>query len=407
VYIPGDVRRRLPSVLAVFALTLGLSAWPAGAQTTREAEIEREQAEKAARLRPPQKSKAEKVTDVLGKYFALPTGPYPWFGSVYGGGGASVGAGYRRAIGDSGNYNVLAGYSIRNYKLLQGTVGLPDFAKGRVRVDFGARWIDAPRVSFYGLGNGSAKGEKASFDYQPLRIDGTVTLAPARWIQFGGGPFYEDVTTGPGARAPSIEDRFGNPDPGFEVPGLGQDVSFVGARAFAGIDWRTSPSYTRRGGWYFVEWSRYAARESRPYDFDRVDAEVLQFVPLLRENWVIALRGKTTLTTGRDGGDVPYFQMPFLGSGQTLRGFANHRFIDRNLLLLQAEYRWTPSPVLDMAIFYDAGKVAARRKDLDVDGLHTDWGVGVRFHGPAVTALRIDLAKSREGWGLIFGTSLF
>jgi len=406
VYTPADARRRLRWLALLCALALGPWAGPLSAQTTREAQIEQQQAAKAARLHPPEKSKAEKITNALAGYFTLPTGPYPWFGSVYGGGGLSFGAGYRQVFGDSGTYNVLAGYSIRNYKLLQGGLALPQIAHGRVRTDIGARWIDAPRVSFYGLGNDSTRGEKTSFDYQPLRLDGTVTIAPAKWLEFGGGPFYEDIRTGRGARAPSIEDRFGSGTTS-AVPGIGADVSFVGARAFAGIDWRTSPGYTRRGGFYFVEWSRYVARENRPYDFDRVDADVRQFIPILRENWVIVLRGHSVLTTGRNGGDVPYFQMPFLGSGQTLRGFANHRFIDRNLLLLQAEYRWTPSPVVDMAIFYDAGKVAARRKDLDFDGLHTDWGIGVRFHGPTMTALRVDLAKSREGWGLIFGTGLF
>jgi hypothetical protein len=406
VYTSGATRRLLPCLALVSTLALCASGGPLHAQATREAQIEQQQAEKAANLRPPEKSRAEKISDALAGYFTLPTGPYPWFGSVYGGGGLSLGAGYRQVFGDSGSYNVVGGYSIRNYKLLQGAVTLPQIAHGRVRADIGVRWIDAPRVSFYGLGNDSTRSEKTSFDYQPLRLDGTVTIAPARWIEFGGGSFYEDVNTGRGARGPSIEDRFG-PGGALGVPALGQDVSFVGARAFAGVDWRTSPGYTRRGGWYFAEWSRYIARENRPYDFDRVDAEARQYIPILRENWVIALRGRTTLTTGREGGDVPYFQMPFLGSGQTLRGFANHRFIDRNLLLLQAEYRWTPSPVVDMAIFYDAGKVAARRRDLDLDGLHTDWGIGVRFHGPSMTALRIDVAKSREGWGLIFGTGLF
>ena len=37
---------------------------------------------------------------------------------------------------------------------------------------------------------------------------------------------------------------------------------------------------------------------------------------------------------------------------------------------------------IDTAVFYDAGKVAARTADLDFNGLKSDYGFGVRFHGP-------------------------
>jgi outer membrane translocation and assembly module TamA len=51
----------------------------------------------------------------------------------------------------------------------------------------------------------------------------------------------------------------------------------------------------------------------------------------------------------------------------------------------------------DTAVFYDAGKVTAHARDLDLDGLRHDVGFGVRFHGPRSTPLRIDLARGNEG----------
>ena len=53
--------------------------------------------------------------------------------------------------------------------------------------------------------------------------------------------------------------------------------------------------------------------------------------------------------------------MPELGGSHTLRGYSSWRFRDRNRLLLTGEYRWTAGPFVDMALFVDAGKVAARR----------------------------------------------
>ena len=55
------------------------------------------------------------------------------------------------------------------------------------------------------------------------------------------------------------------------------------------------------------------------------------------------------------------------------------------------------SRVIDMAVFVDAGKVAAERRDLDFDGLKTAYGIGLRIHGPTFTPLRLDVARGEEG----------
>jgi outer membrane translocation and assembly module TamA len=63
------------------------------------------------------------------------------------------------------------------------------------------------------------------------------------------------------------------------------------------------------------------------------------------------------------------------------------------------------SRYLDSAVFFDAGKVTARRSDLDFDGMKHDFGFGLRFHGPISTPLRIELAKGSEGLVFVIATS--
>jgi hypothetical protein len=95
--------------------------------------------------------------------------------------------------------------------------------------------------------------------------------------------------------------------------------------------------------------------------------------------------------------------MPSLGSGSTLRAFPSWRFRDRHSLLMSAEWRWMPARLfLDAALFYDAGKVASRRGDLNFDGLEQDWGLGFRFHGLLATPLRVEFAHGREGFNIVF-----
>ena len=58
-----------------------------------------------------------------------------------------------------------------------------------------------------------------------------------------------------------------------------------------------------------------------------------------------------------------------------------------------------------MALFFDAGTVAMRFKDLSLRDLEHDYGIGVRLHGPQVTVLRVELARGSEGWRTVFTTS--
>jgi outer membrane translocation and assembly module TamA len=58
---------------------------------------------------------------------------------------------------------------------------------------------------------------------------------------------------------------------------------------------------------------------------------------------------------------------------------------------------------VDMALFVDGGKVAPRRADLDLHDLTTAYGIGARFHTPAATVMRIEVARTREGTSLVFG----
>lgn len=397
------------AVLPAIAVALSL-AWggaPAWAQsetpTSREAQIEAEQAKKATTLKPVEPSKAERISERVERILmGPPRGVFPWFGSVMGGGGFALGAGYAKRYAETGHVNATAGWSIKNYKLLEASTDLPPIGDGLFKVRAEGRWVDAPIVSFYGVGNDSRHGDRTRFHYRPTTVGATGTFTPVRWLRAGGGLDYLQIETGPGAHGTSIEKRFSPAT----APGLGVDTAFAVTRAFAAIDWRQSPGYSTSGGFYRVSWARYDERHDRPYSFRETELELVQLVPLMRANWVIALRGLVTMTDTDAGEDVPFYLMPYLGSGETLRGFRNRRFRDRNRLLFNVEYRWLPSRFVDMALFVDAGSVAPRRQDLSLDDLHASYGIGARFHSPTSTPLRIEVAKSRDGMNVIVRSGL-
>jgi outer membrane protein assembly factor BamA len=135
-----------------------------------------------------------------------------------------------------------------------------------------------------------------------------------------------------------------------------------------------------------------------------VDYDAIQHVPVFRDAWVLSLHGRVETTYADDDEVIPFFMLPAVGGGSSLRGFASWRFRDRHSLLLQAEWRVLVNNFFDTAIFVDAGKVTDRRSDLDFTNLKSDFGIGFRLHGPAATPVRIELAKSNEGLAIVFSS---
>jgi hypothetical protein len=375
----------------------------AGGQETREGSLAAQEAEKSTKLRAPVPDRAEALVSKLeGIFLDNPSGFYPSFGSVYHGGGLTLGAGYRKFYGDNTYWDVHGLYSVENYKLIEGSTESKDYI-GKP-LSFGSRlgWRDATEVAYYGLGIKSAEQDRANFRFQQTYLDGHVVFRPWRWVPLTGSVAYEHWNTLEGkGDFPSIETRY-TPE---TAPGLGADPTYLHTRVSAGIDWRQSPGYSRKGGLYQATFHDYRNNNGGLYSFQRLDGDVIQHLPLLRETWVLAVRGRVQ-TTLNDNPQVPYFLMPSLGSGSTLRAFSSDRFRDLHSMLMTGEFRWIPNGwALDMAFFYDAGKVTRRRADLNFKDLKSDVGIGVRLHGPFSTPLRVDLAVGNEGWRLVISSS--
>ena len=388
----------------VISLALPLVAGPVAsvaAQESRASLIGAQQADKARTLAPYVPNKAERILATVQRELLLdPNGMYPLFASVYSGGGLTLGGGYRQFYGDRTHLDLKGLYSIKNYKLLE--VSTDSWGHADDRVDLHARvgWRDATQVRFHGLGMSSPE-EGTNFRMKQTYVGADVTARPIGPVVTAAGLTFEDFNMQPGTGStPSIE-TVHTPQ---TAPGLGDSPSFLHVMASAGLDTRPSPGYARRGALYALTYHNYADRNDT-YSFDRLDAEIVQHIPILRETWIVSLHGQLQ-TTLDDDDAVPYFLLPSLGGGSSLRGYSGWRFRDRTGLVMSGEFRWIPNRLgLDMALFYDTGKVTPRFDDLSFKGLASNVGVGIRFHGPISTPLRIDIAKGREGIHLVFGGS--
>ena len=378
-------------------MLVALLATNAAAQSTRVETIAEAQAEKAKQLGVEGPSEAERIIRrvLLSPLLSGGDGIYPWFGSIYSGSGMGLGVGFLKRLEKAASVNIQSGLSLNNSMLLRGAFAAPELWRGMLQVDATAQWMDVRGVSFYGFGQDSAREARDRFDYTPVELGGNVTLKPARFVSMTAS--YTMLNFDTHRDTP----RFTEVD----APGLDRELKYHVTRGAVMFDWRPAAGYSTRGGFYRAAFERNAEAAGQPYSFSAQEYEAVQLVPLVREQFVLAGRALMTFTQADQGHDVPVIMAPFLGSGSALRGFANRRFTDRNRVLLSGEYRWRPSRYLDMALFLDAGQVARDRDQFDLDRFDVAWGIGARFHGPAFNALRVELARGREGIRLIFAGS--
>lgn len=391
--------------VAVVAMTTGAAASIAAQEpdpATRQAAIERAQAEKAKDLHPHVPGKVEGVfnraEDILVN--GVPRW-HPFFEGADYGSGFALGAGYAHHVSPYNLLDVRGSYSLLGYKRFETEFTAPRLFHRRGSLSVLGGWREATQAAFYGLGMGTSTNDRADFDFRQPYGSATLTVWPTRrLLMLRGGLELSRWSLRPAdGQFPSVETVYTPAT----LPGLGTTTTYLHSQGTAGFDWRTSPGYSRRGGFYGVTVHDYTDRDDR-FGFREVDYEAIQHFPILREAWVISLRGMARTTFSKTGQQRPFFLLPYVGSGSTLRGFTSHRFRDENGLTLQAEWRIMANRFLDTAIFYDAGKVAARRTDLDLHGLKSDYGFGVRLHGPFATPLRIEIANSPEGLRLILST---
>jgi hypothetical protein len=373
----------------------------AAGQESRSDAHEQAQAARAADVAPPTRGPIERGIQQIkriGVFTTAPGGLHPEVTTVYPGGWMAVGAGYRAYVGDRGTADLVGAWSLKNFRKVEAGLALPGWLGSPVTLDVNGSWIDAPSVAFYGVGPDARSEDHGTFAYRPATVGVTATL-PWKALSLGGGVDYVAIDIGSTFDAPA--EALGGVPP----VGLGDRARYLRTRGQATFDWRRAPGYTGSGGLYRVAVEDYADRGGIDGGFRRTEAEVVQLIPILRANWVLAFRGLATFTDTRPGDRVPFYLMPSIGGNSSVRGYSSLRFRGNHRVLLTGEYRWTATRFLDMALFYDTGQVAAEVDELDLGDMKHAYGIGARFHGTKRTVFRLEVARNDAGgWRFIWAT---
>lgn len=283
--------------------------------------------------------------------------------------------------------------SLLGYYLGLFEVGWARIGGSPINANFHAGYQHNANEAFYGLGQDSSVEDRISFAQSVGALGTIVWWKAPSWFYIGGGIGFRDTDIGEG------EDDFA-PPPDFnpdELPGFVEQVDYLNYDAFVQIDWRNEGN-PYRGGLYAVRWTDWNDREADVFSFTELDVEVQQYIPFLMNKRVFALRARTIITDTDGDREVPFYLMPTLGGTRDLRGYNYSRFRDRNMILLNAEYRAEIWMAMDLALFVDAGKVVADKKNINFKNLSTNYGFGLRVKTALSTFLRADFAFGGEGF---------
>ena len=257
------------------------------------------------------------------------------------------------------NYiDVRGSYSICGYKRAEAEFVAPRLFNRRAHLSVIGGWREATQVGFYGIGTDTSKDDRTNYLFQAaVRLGALHDLPDAQLPDAARRRRVQPVVAG--ARRGLVSRRSRRSVHARDASRARREITYLHTQGTVGLDWRTSPGYSRRGGFFGVTLHDYNDRDD-DFGFQMAEYEAIAHLPILRETWVLSFRGRVQTAIEKDGQQIPFFMLPALGGGSTLRGYSSWRFRDQNSLLLQAEWRIMVNRYLDLAFFYDAGKVAAR-----------------------------------------------
>lgn len=319
----------------------------------------------------------------------LTNGIYVDYGNMFPGSGwLSIGPGYKHWYGKDNLFiDASASISVHSYRMAQARIEAPKFLKSRLGLGAQARWQDFGRVDYFDVGPATSVDNRSNYGIESTQLTAFATLRPFRWIDIGGQIGWMNPVT--------------NYHEGPFLPRLASSTTFVPMEVSATIDTRDFPGHPTSGIVLRGVGARYEDRTSGAQSFDKVEGEAAGFLPLGGGRVVLALHGWYVGTEARSsGGTVPFYLQPSLGGLNTMRGYTDFRFHDDHMLVANAEMRLALMTHLDFAVFADAGNVAPRRGQLNLD--KRSYGAGFRLHTRRETFAMLDMAKGDEGWRVLF-----
>jgi hypothetical protein len=151
-----------------------------------------------------------------------------------------------------------------------------------------------------------------------------------------------------------------------------------GTASGAGIsvnwDSRNNLFFPSAGGVYGFSATFFAGALGSDFDFARYDLSLRKYLSVFSSH-VLAFQTEMSFRTG----DPPFLLLAHLGGEGILRGYAANRYLDKNLLAGQVEYRMNVWRRFGVVGFAGYGDVADKLSHFEISNFKYSFGWGIRY----------------------------
>lgn len=182
------------------------------------------------------------------------------------------------------------------------------------------------------------------------------------------------------------------------IPGVNDTTDFARVQVDLIFDQRDVRNRAHRGVLLHGVWLRMDQRGGALYGFDRFRLDTRAFFSTPSRRHTLALRFLGVQDEAGAGKLVPFYFEETLGGNHLLRSYPIFRFRGTRLLGLSAEYRLAVHRLVELAAFYDRGKVSGGVEALGSLGYKDSVGASVRWVSEKDVIFRVFGAYGGEGW---------
>ncbi len=280
------------------------------------------------------------------------------------------------------------------------------FIEGLFFIDIGSEFFKNATKRFYGLGPTTLKKNQTNYTGREIQVNWIFGIHLNDVTRLSVNQRFRNVEIQPGGvkTEPYAKDRFP------EVPGI-NGATILAHRLVFQYDSRDNRN-TPTAGTRFEAFGELAknfdhAKEDNPMFF-RSGFDFRALIPSPSKRYIFVARAMLQMSFG-DG--IPFYEQSSLGGEDNLRGYGRDRFIDKHMVVFNAEERihlfgmktFNVNIEMEMAPFIDMGKTFSGFKI----GQFNDWeitpGVGLRAIVRPNVMARVDWGYSKEGGAVFAG----
>jgi hypothetical protein len=374
-----------------------VSGSPSRAQAIADAERE-----KAKHLRPQEPPRGERKfdhieKDVLGPIFNT-NGPALKFGGLPTGGGFSLGPQYTRQglLADHLTWNTFVVGSTKKWYGGTSSFDFRDLLNGHLELKADGGYQNSASVWYFGEGPDSSKNNKTDFrrEFTTAHISALTHFFDQKLtLGYTVGGLLVNVGPGDLSGTPSTDTLFIEAN----TPGLVHQSDFITGTATVQLD-LSRPGFSNPAGLLLeADDSQFFDRSGNQANFHLLQTQATYYLPITNGMRTLVFRVRNETAFPEDHQVVPFYLQPTLGGPDDLRGYDRYRFYADGNSVATAEYRWSVSQTLEMAVFGDGGNVYARPGLIGFRDLLGDGGIGIRVKNKQASVMRFDIGFSPEG----------